>query len=622
MVTTDLGWSSAGCRAARFLARSAGVSALVLVLAGNVAHAQAKRGHARMVELNKQALASYDAKDFEAARDSLTKALKEAKQAGLEDDKMTARTYLHLGAVYWTGFRDRSMALQNFTLAKRIRPDIQLTPSLDTAELRAIFDLAGGEPEAAPSLEPPGRGGRTPPRVTTPLTPPPDPGLDSESRAGRGRPRVGRPLRAPEDTEPDLPTTMTAPLMCAVPEEAPPGVELALRCALKPGINAKGVRLRYRLLGEEAYRALDMRRTAKGWYLALVPAHIVKGKSLQLYFEARGSGETPVATHGQPDSPTIVEIRKKGEEIAALGGHEEDPMWRLRQQAKLDRYEAGLHRRRQGAFWFGVGGGSGWGYAPAGKLEWQNTIQVSQVMTVAGLFTVLPEIGYMWSDRFALTLQARVEYIRQDQGMIRKACTSDPCDEKWQPYSPKTGAPTIWAPAVFLRGIWYADISTGGNLQFMWSANVGGGFVRFPIQPSRVSNVAMVEDPKTGELVPNVDPKKYIAKTDTRPLGIVLLGPSAGFIWHLSRHFALALDGRALTGLPNWGLVVEAGFSVQIALGGKGGPAAEKRDEEDGEEEREDGEGPEAGGGPEKDAPSREEPSAPDVPDVDEEEEE
>ena len=119
-----------------------------------------------IVELNKQALLSYEAKDFETARDLLTKALKEAKAAGLEDDKMTARTYLHLGAVYWVGFQDQAVALQNFSLAKRIRPDIQLTPSIETADLKSVFDMATveAEPTTAPRRRPaqPRRPSRSP----------------------------------------------------------------------------------------------------------------------------------------------------------------------------------------------------------------------------------------------------------------------------------------------------------------------------------------------------------------------------------------------------------------------------------------------------------------------------
>lgn len=128
-----------------------------VVLAPNWAQARGKKSknvRDTIIDLNTKALGRYAAQDFDSALDYLATALKEAREAGLEQDKLTARTYLHLGAVYWTGFRNQEMALQSFTQAKQIRPDIQLTPSLETPELRTIFELATVEPEEkAPALK-------------------------------------------------------------------------------------------------------------------------------------------------------------------------------------------------------------------------------------------------------------------------------------------------------------------------------------------------------------------------------------------------------------------------------------------------------------------------------------
>ena len=152
MGTKELGWSAARFSAVRFLALSLSVSTVALALTPHTAYADQKKSRDKIVEFNKQALLSYEAKDFDTARDLLTKALKEAKQAGLEDDKMTARTYLHLGAVYWTGFHNHEKALECFTQAKQIRPDIQLTPVLETPELRTMFELATVETEKEPPV--------------------------------------------------------------------------------------------------------------------------------------------------------------------------------------------------------------------------------------------------------------------------------------------------------------------------------------------------------------------------------------------------------------------------------------------------------------------------------------
>ncbi len=344
--------------------------------------------------------------------------------------------------------------------------------------------------------------------------------------------------------------------MCAVPEDARAGKELAIRCALKPGINAKLVQLHYRVEGGESFQVLPMKRTPKGWYLAILPGPMVKGKSLQVYFDAQGAGDNVLASNGQIDSPSIIEIRKKGAARGSAGGEDEDPMKKIRDQQKAEAYEAGLHRRREGAIWFGLGGGVGWGYAPAGSLEWETNIKITALTAPTGLFSLLPEFGYMFSDTFAMAVQVRWEFISQQQisGVS----------------SGRSGAPTSMAFAALVRGIHYTDLSDGGNFQLSLSGDLGGGYVRLPVKPT-----PLITNP---DGTPNND--KFIAKTDTRPIGPVLFGVSGGFIYHVSRHFALALDARVLSGLGDFGVAVEGVLSAQLAFGGKAGPAKPVGDDE------------------------------------------
>jgi hypothetical protein len=536
--------------AARCLALTLGLSGVMLATSPRTAYAvDANKARAKIVDLNKQALLSYEAKDFETAKTLLNKALKEAKQAGLEDDKMTARTYVHLGAVYWVGFQDQATAVQNFALAKKIRPDIQLTPSIETPDLRTVFELAAvdAEPTAEPEATP---------------SPSPSPATRSAKPAVRpsALPTPSLTSGPEEEGEPDLPDTMAAPLMCAVPEDARAGKELSIRCALKPGINARIVQLHYRVEGGESFQVLPMKRTPKGWYLATLPGHMVKGKSLQVYFDAQGAGENVLASNGQIDSPSIIEIRKKGAARGAGGGEDEDPMKKIRDQQKDETYEAGLHRRREGAIWIGLGGGVGWGYSPPGYLEWENNIKITALTAPTGLFNLLPEVGYMVSDNFAMAVQLRWEFIQQDQ---TKGVSSG-----------RNGAPTTMAFAAFLRAIHYIDLSDGGNLRFSMSGDLGGGYVRLPVKPTP----AIYTVDGSGNQV--LDNSRFIAKTDTRPIGPVVFGVSAGFIYNVSRQFALALDARALSGLGDFGVAVEGMLSAQLAFGGKAGPAKPVGDDE------------------------------------------
>jgi hypothetical protein len=270
MGTKKSGWPSTWIFRARFLAFTLSVASLVAATSAGCAHRiDQRQARQRIVDFNWQALASYERKDFEAAEGALTKALKLAKEANLEDDKLTARTYLHLGVVYLAGYQDRTSALQNFVLARKIRPNIQMTPTIETPELKAIFDQAkfgftfGPTPEAA------------------------------------------------ENSEPDLPTTLFAPLACTTPDASPSGEALPIRCAVGPGVSAKSVWMHYRALGAETFQPMPMRRTPKGWYRAIIPGHVMIGPGIQVYYDARDATDEEVATNGQFDSPSVIEIREK-----------------------------------------------------------------------------------------------------------------------------------------------------------------------------------------------------------------------------------------------------------------------------------------------------------------------
>jgi hypothetical protein len=556
MGTKQFGWTVA--RPRFFALVLSGCTAAVVLSAGS-AHADPKRAREKMVELNKQALLSYEAKDFETAKDLLTKALKEAKGAGLEDDKMTARTYLHMGAVYWVGFQDQAVALQNFSLAKKIRPDIQLTPSIETPDLKSVFDLATVETEPEPAAA---GGGTAPPVRPQPRTAPaPSPKLMGDAGG-----------------EPNLPTSFSAPLLCAFPPVVPPNKELTIRCALRPGLKAKVVQIHYRTPGVEAYQTLGMRKTAKGWYLVTLPSSLTKAGSLQVYFDARDAADNELATNGQVDSPSIIEVKKKSVARDEDECPIDDPLCKAKRDDKRARYEAGLHRRREGAFWFGVGAGLGWGYVPAGKLEWEKYLNVSAMTTVAGMFNILPEVGYMWSDNFALAAQMRLEFMRQDQAKYQTQ------DGKWNVVptpAELTGKPTTMGAAGFLRGIWYTDITKGGNFRLSYSADVGGGFIRFPVKPSILPKDKVKVDPNGDPILGESEKRSIIYLTDTRPIGMFLLGASGGFLWNLHRHFAIAGEVRFLTGLPAWGAVVEGQLSLQLALGGVKGPPVPVDEDDD-----------------------------------------
>src|SRR3954470_7353711 len=109
------------------------IAVLAVVLTGGVAAAAEDTATLdRMVEMNRKALDELRLGQNQAARDGLLEAIVIGKRAGLSMHQMMARTYVHLGAVYITGFGDREKALRQFEAAVKIRPNIQLTPAVLT----------------------------------------------------------------------------------------------------------------------------------------------------------------------------------------------------------------------------------------------------------------------------------------------------------------------------------------------------------------------------------------------------------------------------------------------------------------------------------------------------------
>src|SRR3954454_3528872 len=125
--------------------------ALVAFAPGEEARAQDQSAIQKMIDLNRQALAAFGTKDFEGAKSALMDAVVLGKEAGLTNDKMMARTYLHLGVLYVDGLKDRPKGLRYLALALRIRPDIPMTPSLASPTVTAAFDEARKDPQGIAS---------------------------------------------------------------------------------------------------------------------------------------------------------------------------------------------------------------------------------------------------------------------------------------------------------------------------------------------------------------------------------------------------------------------------------------------------------------------------------------
>jgi hypothetical protein len=99
----------------------------------------------RMETLNGAAIASYAVGNHKRARSQLMEALALGKRTHLESHPVVARTNVNLGIVYLEGLHDRAQAVRCFRTALQVRPAIEVTPALATANVLLDFEETRAE---------------------------------------------------------------------------------------------------------------------------------------------------------------------------------------------------------------------------------------------------------------------------------------------------------------------------------------------------------------------------------------------------------------------------------------------------------------------------------------------
>jgi hypothetical protein len=315
------------------------------------------------------------------------------------------------------------------------------------------------------------------------------------------------------------------PLYCLLPDEAPPAVEIAMRCVPNPGLSVARMVLFYRPPGRAAFTAVPMARSRKGWYAGVVPATAGTTRSVQYYIEARGPANEVATANGDVGSPNLLLIRSDTRRDAAAA-EEENPLAVIAQEHARVREEAGAHRRSDSAFWLAVGVGSGAGWHPTRRLEFHDDEQVATGVLRAGLLQVTPEIGRQLGAHYAVSIQGRLQVI-PESGLG----------------DARAGAPAHSAYSVLLRvhrffGLRSAQLSLTGAVG-------GGDGFRLVVPPT---------------------PQEGVRRSDTIRGGPVVFGPGAGFLYHFSRHFAWALEGRVLVGVPDLAALGELSTGAAVSF--------------------------------------------------------
>jgi hypothetical protein len=514
--------------------------------------------------LDRQALDAFAAGEFPRARGLLKKAIAAAEKAGVdqsggddaaaaEDVTALARAYLDLGAVYLAE-GDRGEALRHFGLALALVPDIDPGDDIGTPALKKVLAVARiqvkrGRGAAAAAVaakkrervaasdgdEPRGKS-RPPAEVDAddrPAKEAPAPAKETTATA-----KVERP--AADDQEPDLPATVSQPLYCPIPDEAPPSEEVPLRCVSGPTVEVASMMLFYRPAGSESFTPVPMMRSRKGWYEGVVPASALVGKTLQYYVEARTPAKAVATTNGTTDSPNLMIIREgaapvgRGTLAAArfrrdprerAAEIEEDPLARSEKQRESERAPNDSHRRVH-AIWVGMGLGTGFGWHPRRKLEFRTEDQVDAGLSSEGLLHVNPEIGWMWTSNMALSIQSRHQVIPESGSGDNRP-----------------GAPAHGALALLLRI--YRYFGDGRGQPFISAAVGAGDGFRLNVPPH---------------------PEVEVIRNDTIRGGPFLVGAGGGYLYNFNSHFGLVAESRVLYGLPDRAALLEFSGGAQLAF--------------------------------------------------------
>jgi hypothetical protein len=514
-----------------------------LVLAPGTAMAQDQAAVDKLVQMNKRALDDYDTLDWDAAKRILLDALVAGKKAGLDNHPVMGRTYIHLGAVYITGFKDRQKGLQSFQRALEIDPTIQLSKGIETAEVTATFaeaqrnarggagaSSAGGGDDNAPPTKKRRRG----------------PVMEEDAGSSDDHPKAKK-HRPSGDEEPDLPAHVGA-LDCPEPDEAIIDKPLTVRCVVAPNLPVASVYLMYRAPDKQDYNEVLMTKSPKGWLQAKIPKKAVTGKSIQFYFEGRNAAGKPVVANGGSDSPNIVlvvEEEAKGEaSSASVGEEDENPLeeneGNQRPRIRLghvDKEREGLDTRYgKRKWWIGIGIGTGYGYAKGNGFEAVNkslpqdqfhSLQSQFVpgLAWAGIAQLEPEVGYAFNPNMAVSVAGRLQYTAPAA--------------KYANFTYK-GAIGVMAKLLF-----YTKQS---QLRFFIGPLVGGGNFRFLGYPDAGSN------------------NGYSDFKDTIAAGPFLAGAAGGLYYEAAKSTSLVVEINEIAGLPMFGLVTDVNFALQFNI--------------------------------------------------------
>jgi len=252
-------------------------------------------------------------------------------------------------------------------------------------------------------------------------------------------------------------------------------------------------------------------------------------------------------------------MKEKKGDTSALGEDVENPLEEEegpKKQGALGRRDKSLEgldvRYGKRKWWFGIGAGTGFGYAKGDGLEAVNRSPDQDFHNLkdifvaggawAGLGHLAPELGVMLTPNIGLSVEGRLQYIPQPSKYAR--FTSQ-------------GA---------LSGLAKLMVYTKqSRVRFFGTAIFGGGEgFRFVVKPAASVNC----NPPNPDRLCGV--KDF---QDTVRGGPLIGGAGLGLYYEAAKRVSLVLEAHALAGFPTFSFVVDGQLSLQFNFYAGGGGA-------------------------------------------------
>ena len=385
--------------------------------------AQAQDPTARITQMNREALAAIDKREFEKAREILKKALDLCETSGMAQHPIAARTHIHMGVVIIEGFKNHELGEKQFIQALAIEPTIALTPSLVTPELSEAFDEAKGR----------GAGGSAP---VTPIA-------DEQPSSAPARAASGGGGGFAYHTV----------------SEVKQGHAIRVTVNVDDGLKFHKIVLAYRPQGSSDFLGREMDPVGNGAYSAEIPDSATTGSTVAYYIEAENDDGQPVANRGTDERPLVIQLDgappRAERHLAAKHGDSDDSTT-VRTSAEEGEEEA------SGTWFVSLLVGSGVGYA-SGNGELNANVPVSGAFASTSLGHIAPEVGYWIQPDLLLSAQGRLQVVTGPTEIDAG---------NGHVYSPPG-----WAIALFAKASYYFGAGSDSFRPFV-SGGLGGGQIR------------------------------------------------------------------------------------------------------------------------------------------------